>query len=96
MNLFILIEGEFRSLIRNSLEKLIGNNFDKQKNPYLDIILKLSIRVVSSLIAIYIFNKLKNNDKVLFNNIIMYTSYFFIAIFTYILFNKYYSKEESL
>ena len=29
MDLLILIDGEFRSLIRNTIERLIGSNFKK-------------------------------------------------------------------
>ena len=36
----ILIEGELRSLIRNSLERIIGKNFNKKYNKNLNILLK--------------------------------------------------------
>ncbi len=55
MDFLILLDGEFRSLIRNSLERLISTRFKKDDNKYKEIIKKLSIRVVSSLIAIQLF-----------------------------------------
>ena len=84
----VLIEGEFRSLIRNSLERFIGVNLKKQekslkKNKYLKIAYKLSIRVVSSLIAIYLFTYIKNNGTE--SSLREYVSYAMIAFFFYIL-----------
>ena len=82
----ILIEGEFRSLIRNSLERFIGVNLKKKEksmNKYLKIGFKLSIRVISSLIAIYIFNQIKSNDPE--GSIKEYVSYAMIALFFYVL-----------
>ena len=55
MDFLILLDGEFRSLIRNSLERIISTRFKKDNNKYKEILKKLSIRVVSSLIAIQIF-----------------------------------------
>jgi hypothetical protein len=55
MDFLILLDGEFRSLIRNSLERLISTRFKKDDNKYKEILKKLSIRVVSSLIAIQLF-----------------------------------------
>ena len=55
MDLLILIDGEFRSLIRNTIERLIGSNFKKDDDFNKEMIKKLSIRVVSSLITIQLF-----------------------------------------
>ena len=74
----ILIEGDFRSLIRNTLERIIEQKFKKKKNKIVDILLRISIRGVSSLIAIQIFNKVK--DIPYFQN---YISYILIALFVY-------------
>lgn len=85
----VLIEGEFRSLIRNSLERFIGIKLKKQekslkkKNKYLKIGLKLSIRVVSSLIAIFIFKYIKENGSE--SSLREYVSYAMIAFFFYVL-----------
>ena len=81
--MFILIEGELRSLIRSCLEKVIDLNFKKRENKVIDIILKLSIRGISSLIAIYIFNNVKNIPKVK-----EYVSYLMIGVFIYFLINE--------
>ena len=81
--MFVLIEGELRSLIRSCLEKVIGLNFEKRENQVMDIILKLSIRVVSSLIGIFIFNNVKNIPKV--KEVV---SYLMISIFIYFLMNE--------
>jgi len=71
----ILIQGELRSLIRNGLERIIGTNFKKKKTN-LNILLKLSIRVVSSLIAVQLFIYTKDNE-----DIRKYTSYIFVVMF---------------
>ena len=81
--MFVLIEGELRSLIRNCLEKVIGLRFEKKENKLEEIALKLSIRVVSSLFAIYIFNNIRNNQKIR-----EYTSYIMIIVFVYFLINE--------
>ena len=52
----VLVEGEFRSLIRNTFERLIGNRFDKQDDPMKETLKKLSIRAVSSLLAIQLYS----------------------------------------
>jgi hypothetical protein len=80
MELAILIDGEFRSLIRNTLERIIGSNFRKDKNKNMEILKKLSIRVISSLIAIQLYGFLKDKPFVK-----EYTSYAFLAIFLYFL-----------
>lgn len=81
--MFVIIEGEFRSLIRNCLEKVIGLNFKKKDNKIEEIALKLSIRVISSLIAIYIFNNVKNIPKIR-----DYVSIIMIAVFLYFTINE--------
>lgn len=53
-----LINGELRSLLRNMFERLIGSQVKKKENKYLDIVNKLTIRVIGSLLAIYLFRKL--------------------------------------
>ena len=81
--MFVIIEGEFRSLIRNFFEKIIGLNFKKKYNKKQEILLKLSIRVISSLLAIYIFNNVKN-----IQNIKEYVSYIMIGVFLYYTINE--------
>ena len=83
MDLAILIDGEFRSLIRNSLERVIGLNFKKQEDKKKEILKKLCIRVVSSLIAIQLYGFLKDKPFVK-----EYTSYGMIAIFLYFMFTQ--------
>ena len=83
MELAILIDGEFRSLIRNTLERIIGSNFRKDKNKNMEILKKLSIRVISSLIAIQLYGFLKDKPFVK-----EYTSYGMIAVFLYFLFTQ--------
>ena len=74
MDFLILLDGEFRSLIRNSLERLINTRFKKDDNKYKEILKKLSIRVVSSLIAIQLFLFIQNNisDMKKYVSIIMF------------------------
>ena len=59
----ILIDGEVRSLIRNSLERLIGHKLGSKKDKMKNILFKLSIRVISSLIAIKLFSIVKENES---------------------------------
>ena len=74
MDMLILLDGEFRSLIRNSLERIISTRFKKDNNKYKEILKKLSIRVVSSLIAIQIFLFIQNkiSDMKKYVSIIMF------------------------
>ena len=77
----VLIEGEFRSLIRNTLERFIGKKVKRKiKNGNLKIIYKLSIRVVASLIAIFTFNNIKE-----YTDIRTYVSYILVGFFIYFL-----------
>lgn len=78
----ILISGELRSLIRNILERFVKFSFKKKyKNKKIKILYNLSVRVISSLIAIYLFNMIKDNI-----NIRKYVTYFMICIFIYLAF----------
>ena len=78
----ILISGELRSLIRNMLERIFKFTFKKKyKNKKIDILYKLSIRVISSLIAIYLFNMVKDNI-----NVRKYVTYFMICVFIHLVF----------
>jgi len=79
----ILIEGELRSLIRNSLERIIGKNFNKKYNKNLDILLKISIRAVSSLIAIALFQYIKETPAIR-----EYSSYILLIVFILFAFNE--------
>ena len=81
--MFVIIEGEFRSLIRNALERVIGSNFKKQSDKNQQILLKLSTRVISSLLAVYIFSNIKD-----MKNIKEYVSYIMIGVFLYFATNK--------
>ena len=78
----ILISGELRSLIRNTLERIFKFTLKKKfKNKKINIIYNLSVRVISSLIAIYIFSMIKDNT-----NIRKYVSYFMICVFIYLIY----------
>ena len=77
MDMLILLDGEFRSLIRNSLERIISTRFKKNDNKYKEILKKLSIRVVSSLIAIQLFLFIQNN----ISDMKKYVSFIMIIIF---------------
>ena len=79
----VLIEGELRSLIRNSLERIIGKNFNKKYNKNLEILLKISIRAVSSLIAITLFQFIKQNPTIR-----EYSSYILLIIFILFVYNE--------
>ena len=80
MDFIELIEGEIYPLLRAVLQRFIGLKFKKQNNNTIEILLKTSIRVISSLIAIQIFNQVK-----LFTNYRKYTSYVMIIVFLYFL-----------
>ena len=84
MESIILIQGELRSLIRNSLERIIGQRFKKKENKNLEILLKVSTRVISSLIAIQIFKHVKDIP-----NFREYTTYILVAIFIYFIVQEY-------
>lgn len=78
--MFVLIESEFRSLIRTIFENVIFLFFEKKESKIIEIILKLSIRVISSLITIYIFKFIQKNAKVR-----IFVSYILLLIFIYFL-----------
>lgn len=81
MDSLILIDGEVRSLIRNSLERVIGLKFKKYDSKYKTILLKIVIRIVSSLIAIQVYNLIKDSQEIK-----TLTSYSGILIFLLFLF----------
>ena len=84
MSLLILLNEEFgKSLLRSSIERFIGLKVKKNKNKYLDILSKISIRVVSSLLVIQLYAYLPE-----FPTIRKYSSYFFITLFIYFLIKK--------
>lgn len=81
--MLVIIERELNSLIRNTLERILKKQFKKSKNKTKGILIKLSTRVVSSLIAIYIFNQIKENKKTR-----AYISYVMICLFVYFLYQE--------
>lgn len=82
MDALYLVDGEIRSMMRNAIERIVGVQFSK-KEKYQDILLKVSIRVVSSLLAIYLFAMIKDNVDLKKN-----TSLVFIAIFVYFVYDE--------
>ena len=83
MNVLILIEGEFRSLIRNSLERIISSKFKKKYDKKIEILLKISIRAISSVIALYLFEYIKNIPEIR-----TYSSYILIIFFNLFYLNE--------
>lgn len=61
MENFTLIEGEFRSLLRNGMERVIGKISKKQKSDGMEIINKLAIRGVSSILILYLWQFFEKN-----------------------------------
>ena len=84
MDSLILIEGELRSLIRNVLERVIGKRFKKKRSSNEKIMLKVATRVVSSLIAIHIFNNIRSNV-----DIRKYTSFILVGVFAMMVWDEY-------
>ena len=80
MSLLLLIDGEFRSLMRSSIEKFIGLNLKKRENKYINVLVKISIRVVSSLIAIQLYQYAQNIP-----DLKKYVSYACVIMFLYFL-----------
>jgi len=79
--MIFLIEDEFRSSLRNSFEKLLYYYFEKKLNKKQTLLFKISIRAISSLIAVYLVSLL---SKTQFKNLtINYTSILLISIFIY-------------
>ena len=83
MDIFVIVESEFRTLIRVIFENFIGLSFKKRENKIQQILLNISIRFISSLIAIYIFNKINK-----FKNVKEYVSLVMICIFFYYTLNE--------
>ena len=81
MDLYVLVEGEFRSLVRNALERIIHTKFSKKENKYMEILLKVSTRAVASLTAVFFLNAIKSETWIREN-----VSYFLIAMFVYFTF----------
>ena len=84
MDTIVLVEGEFRSLIRNTLERIIGKNFKKERTSNMKLLLKVSTRVVSSLIAIQVFNMIKSNV-----DLRKYASYLLVGVFAMMVMEEY-------
>lgn len=84
MDTIVLVEGEFRSLIRNTLERIIGKNFKKERTSNMKLLLKVSTRVVSSLIAIQVFNMVKSNV-----DLRKYASYLLVGVFVMMVIEEY-------
>ena len=82
MDLLVLLDGEFRSLIRNALERVIVARFKKDDDVNKEILKKLSIRVVSSLIAIQLFSLIQKNIP----DAKKYVSFIMIIIFLNLLY----------
>lgn len=80
----VLIEGELRSLIRNSLERIIGKQFTKKYNKNLEIALKISVRAIASLITIYMFEYIKSIPEMR-----KYMSYIFVSLFIIFVYQEY-------
>ena len=87
--LFVLMDSELRALIRNTLERVIGINFKKKNNIYLEILLKVSIRTIASLLAIRFFSMIKDIVEIR-----QYTSYILIFIFIYFCYQEYNNVNE--
>ena len=83
MSLILLIDGEFRSLMRNSLERFINLKMKKRTNKYKNILIKISIRVVSSLIAIQLYKYSQTMP-----NLKKFVSYVFVILFLYFFTNQ--------
>ena len=80
----VLIEGELRSLIRNSLERIIGKQFSKKYNKNIEIALKISIRAIASLITIYMFEYIKSIPEMR-----KYLSYILVLLFVIFVYQEY-------
>lgn len=61
MNYFILVESEFRSLIRYLLQLIIGGQVPEKKNKLMNVLSKVSVRAVSSLIAVWFYGLIQQN-----------------------------------
>lgn len=73
----LIIEGEFRSFIRNSLERLLKLVIPKRElTDAQKELISLSYRMVASIIAVYIFTNIKDIP-----NIRLYVTLLFIVVF---------------
>jgi len=77
---FIILENEFRSLIRNSLENIIRGRLNNKYSKWLEILLKIVIRLVSSILAYHVYDYIKSYKVI--------TSYIGIIIFFIFLINE--------
>jgi hypothetical protein len=84
LQLLTLVDYEFRALIRNTFERFIEVYFTKKDNKYLEPLLKVSIRLISSLLAIQIFSIIKDNVEIR-----KYTSYILVIIFIYFVYDEF-------
>lgn len=88
LGFLVLLDGEFRGLLRSSFEKVISKNVKKYDSDYKEILKKICIRCVSSLIAVQVYNYTQANypeAKTLF-------SLFYVFSFAYIVYETYYKK----
>ncbi len=79
----VLIDSEFRSLIRNTFERIINEQFSKESSKLQNISRQIACRAIASLIAIQLYNFLNRNKaiKKYYKKIKKYTSYIFIISF---------------
>jgi cadmium resistance protein CadD (predicted permease) len=54
-----ITESESRSLLRNALERLGSSRFAKRSNIYHEIVLQVTIRIIASIFAVFVFKYLK-------------------------------------
>tara|TARA_B110000208_G_scaffold191374_1_gene258027 strand:+ start:56 stop:358 length:303 start_codon:yes stop_codon:yes gene_type:complete len=80
MEYFVLIDSEFKSLIRNCLERIVKYYLPLYINyNYINILFGISTRIVCSLIAIFLYKLIENNNS--FNTIINIVSYIGVIVF---------------
>ena len=90
MNVITLVEGEFRSLLRNGAEKILGPMTQRRKNPKLIIINSIAVRVVSSLIVLYFWQFIGRNKELR-----RYVSIFFVLLFIGLNFTDFFDKYDT-
>ena len=83
MSLLILMNNEFHSLFRSTMQKLIGFEIKKNDDKYIELLVQVSIRIVASLLSMYLIKYL---DAI--PDIKKYVSYIGIFIFLYVIKNK--------
>ena len=59
-----LIDNQFRSLFIFAFERLFLSYSEKKKNTNLEILRRLSVRLISSLIGVFIFTSIQKNSSV--------------------------------